>query len=414
MTNPAQRLAPRPLRDERELEALLRQANEAYASGLDEAAAYRRIHEQLATRAGSARSRFGARPAAGALLGGLAIAGAVVWLRAARELGPPIVLGPEDNVGARETPAHEAPAHERLPEAPTSARWAEETEAEEEAAAAAPSTRAREIEAARRDVIPGELPAQRVPAQRREDARPGSERAAPKRELAAANGENQRSEVDVGEPAAPERAIERTAAAEPELDCMQMARDGAPREAESCFVTLASGVGLRAEMALHEMARLRRDVLGDARGALAALSEYRQRFPRGSLRHEVALARVELLVRLGRARDALRESEELLASPDGRIRAAELHLLRGNMYQTALSDLEAAATEYARAERLGGALGAEATYLRGRCLETLGDRRAALEAYERYLSTPRAHRAAEVRRRVSALSRAARAAEPQP
>ena len=101
-------------------------------------------------------------------------------------------------------------------------------------------------------------------------------------------------------------------------------------------------------------------------------------------------------------------------SPDGRVRAAELHVLRGNMYRTALSDLNAAASEFARAERLGGPLGAEATYLRGTCLEALGNRRAALEAYERYLSTPRRPRAAEVRRRIAALSVSSQAIEQAP
>jgi hypothetical protein len=417
MTKSSKRFTPSParprapggaLRGEPELGALLRRANEQYAEGLDEAAAYRRLEEQLTPLSGRGRGSFGAAHA-GAFLGALALAGALVWLKGSGEVGTSIVLGPEERA---RTAALAAPP----------ARWSEETPSSE--AATVSDTAALAVPPAIRDrnVVAREL---RPEPKRDEPKRDEPKRDEPKREIVR---QEQPSRVSPSEEQ-PSKGSEKNARAEPtaeaepeptararapELDCMQMARDGAPREAETCFATLASGVGLRAEMALHEMARLRRDVLGDASGALAALSEYRQRFPRGSLRHEVALSRVELLVRLGRARDALRESEELLTSPDGRIRAAELHVLRGNMYRTALSDLNAAAAEFARAERLGGPLGAEATYLRGTCLEALGDARAALEAYERYMSTPRRPRAVEVRRRIAALSVASPASEQAP
>ena len=94
-------------------------------------------------------------------------------------------------------------------------------------------------------------------------------------------------------------------------------------------------------MALYELARLRRDVLGDADGALAALGDYRQRFPAGSLRNEVEVSRIELLARLKRGPEALEASERLLGTPGGRERAAELRLLRGNVYRAAGSLREA-------------------------------------------------------------------------
>lgn len=388
MTDSSKRSAPCPLRGEHELGALLREANEQYAAGLDEAAAYRRIQEQLPPASARGPALFGGRFAAA--LGALAFASALVWLKTSSDVGSSIRLGPEDHAGTRA-----APSLERA-RVPTAARWAE---------AAAP-----EAPEPRQVITPRDTPA--APLARPEQPKPKRVRQlqedqlpeelprphAPREEALEDERETEGLTLADGQP--------KEEGSAPELDCMQMARDGEPRQAESCFVTLASGVGLRAEMALHEVARLRRDVLGDASGALAALSEYRQRFPRGSLSHEVALSRVELLGRLGRTRDALQESEELLSSPDGRARAAELHVLRGNMYRTTLSDLRAAATEFARAERLGGALGAEATYLRGTCLEALGDERAALEAYERYMSTPRRPRSAEVSRRIAALSAA--------
>ena len=151
------------------------------------------------------------------------------------------------------------------------------------------------------------------------------------------------------------------------------------------------------------MARLRRDALHDPNGALAALDDYRQRFPSGSLRNEVALSRLELLSQLGRGREALRESEALLASAKGEERAAELHMLRGNVYRSDLGDFRAAAREYEQAEARGGAQGAEATRLRGASLEAAGDSAGALQAYRRYLGLPGVEKRTEVARRVEAL-----------
>jgi predicted negative regulator of RcsB-dependent stress response len=201
------------------------------------------------------------------------------------------------------------------------------------------------------------------------------------------------------------RPVERKLAPAVEEDCLALAREGAPRPAERCFERRAQGAGLSAEMALYELARLRRDVLGDAEGALGALGDYRQRFPAGSLRNEVDVSRIELLARLQRGQEALSASEQLLATPAGRERAAELRLLRGNVYRTTGS-LREAVGEYASAERLGGSLGEEAAFLRAQCLEALGDVAAARQAYARAAQSvgPRRN---EARERLAALTRAA-------
>ena len=191
-------------------------------------------------------------------------------------------------------------------------------------------------------------------------------------------------------------------------DCLELARRGDPRAAERCFDQRAAGSGLGAEMALYEMARLRRDVLRDAIGALAALSAYRERFERGSLRNEVDLSRVELLAELGRSTDALRESAAMLAGGSGRERAAELHLLRGDVYRRDVRDLRSAAAEYAQAEALGGTRGAEASRRLGACLEALGDGAGALAAYRRYVADPSRAHVAEVSRRIERLTGAAK------
>jgi hypothetical protein len=189
-------------------------------------------------------------------------------------------------------------------------------------------------------------------------------------------------------PAAASLPARQSQAAAPESDCLGLARSGQGREAEQCFLARAKGSGIGAELALYEVARLRVDVLTDSAGALQALREYAERFPLGSLRQEVAVFRVELLARSGQAREALDGSAALLASAAGGERAAELHVLRGNIYRQTLGDPAAAEREYARAELSGGAAGAEASYLRGLCLEALGDLPAALARYLQYLSVP--------------------------
>jgi hypothetical protein len=166
-------------------------------------------------------------------------------------------------------------------------------------------------------------------------------------------------------------------------DCRAFARGGEPQKAEACYLTRSSGSGLEAETALLEVARLRRDVLGDSAGALQALDSYRNRFPNGSLRGEADIAHVALLTRLGRQTEALAESQRLLDSPNGRERAFELRMLRGNLHRKS-GNVAPAAQEFAHAEALDGS-NSEATYFRGVCLEELGDAAGAAAAYRRYL-----------------------------
>jgi hypothetical protein len=103
----------------------------------------------------------------------------------------------------------------------------------------------------------------------------------------------------------------------------------------------------------------------------------------------------------------LRESAAMLAGSSGRERAAELHLLRGDVYRRDLRDLRSAAAEYAQAEAFGGARGAEASRRLGACLEGLGDTAGAIAAYRRYVAEPSRPHAAEVSRRIERLAGAA-------
>lgn len=190
-------------------------------------------------------------------------------------------------------------------------------------------------------------------------------------------------------------------AGNPAPDCLSLARQGQTREAEACFLERAQGSGLTAEMALYEVARLRRDVLADADGALSALAEYRKRFPAGSLRREADMSQLELLLQLGRSDDALKQSDELLASSASGERAAELHLLRGHILRKQ-SRFAAAAREYELAEA-ARARGGEATYFRALCLEALGRASEAAALFAKYLEQPQRPYAEDARHRMARL-----------
>jgi hypothetical protein len=164
----------------------------------------------------------------------------------------------------------------------------------------------------------------------------------------------------------------------------------------------AVGSGLGAEMALYEVARLRRDVLADADGALRALAEYRTRFPAGSLRREADISQLELLLQLGRTDAALKQSDQLLSSSASGERAAELHLLRGHILRKAQSRFAEAAHEYELAATSGARSG-EATYFRALCLEALGRGPEAAALFVRYLELPQRPYAEDARRRLKGL-----------
>ncbi len=250
------------------------------------------------------------------------------------------------------------------------------------------------------DVARNVAPTGTLPSERRREARPAStaEQSVTKPRARVASAVDSEGEVAPRPSAAAPVTQDESAP-----DCLSFARNGATRVAEDCFLKRAEGSGIGAEMALYEVARLRRDVLADPAGALQALSDYRRRFPSGSLRREADMSQLELLVQLGRSNDALRQTEELLASSAAGERAAELHLLRGHIFRKNLGQWRAAEREYALAETASGASHIEASYFRGVCLQALGELAAARAAYERYLEQGGRNYGTEVRRRLESL-----------
>lgn len=366
--------APERLVHDPDLAELLARADGTYRAGLDEPAAFQRLSERLEAQP----KGWGWQQVA---LGAVALGG----------VGVALALGGVDDGPRRVTLSPEVPVGRRVP---PSAERSLEAHDLEHGRREVPNVgvRTRALEA-------GSSPELARDARGATDAQQGSARALP------SPRPNERRAPLHGH-VRPNATSARTSAAreaEARLDCPGLIRKDA-RAAERCYTQRASSSsGLSAEAALYELARLRRDVQRDARGALAALNDYRERFPQGSLRNEVGLTRVEILSELGRGSEALAEAEALLASAQGRERAAELYVLRGNIFRHDLGDAKQAIVEYSRAEAFGGAFGAEATRLRGLSLESLGDLDGALAAYRRYLSGAEQPRRSEVDRRVAVL-----------
>jgi hypothetical protein len=101
-------------------------------------------------------------------------------------------------------------------------------------------------------------------------------------------------------------------------------RAGQYRPASDRYERLARGTGIDAEWALYRLGKLRDRHLGDRPGALSAWREHRRRFPAGSLRQEVDLSIVEVLVRLGKNQEALAEADRFLSRYPTSERRAEL------------------------------------------------------------------------------------------
>ncbi|HEY2901887.1 MAG TPA: FecR domain-containing protein [Polyangia bacterium] len=176
----------------------------------------------------------------------------------------------------------------------------------------------------------------------------------------------------------------------------------------ACWRAQASGGGLRAEVALYKVGTIARDELHEPSEALAAFEELRHRYPDGTLRTEAELSIVGLLARTGRYDEALTESAALLEKHGANERAAELHLLRGNVFREGRGDLGRAVEEYrlaAVAEAGRPATVDEATFLYAVTLEAAGRRLEAVEGYRAYVGRTHAAHEGEARVRLQRLTR---------
>ena len=189
-----------------------------------------------------------------------------------------------------------------------------------------------------------------------------------------------------------------------EATCQRLSRAGELPAAVECYRTLARTDDLVGELGLYRAAKLELENRGRAAAALALLDEHRQRFASGALRGEVAWLRVQALSRAGRVDDALLESERLLGGPLGGALSADLHLLRGRLYQDQQRDCSRAIQEFVALVGEPSARGEDAEFRRASCLEALGRTADARAAYEQYLRRSEAPRRAQVSARLNVLA----------
>lgn len=360
---------------------LLKDAHREFADELDQPAAFRRVTERLspARRSGPRRSYWLVPATLLMLAGFVALPSITAAVRRLRSADTPVLVA-EDLRGFHGRPPPTASAvtlaATPAPAEPTKTRRGDRNRASEaklNAQAASPSGSAR-----------------------------GDGRTAPSSVAESLDPQPTVPKPDVTAGPTPAPAPEPAdSGAAP--DCLSFARRGQTRDAEACFLKRAEGSGLGAEMALYEVARLRRDVLADAPGALAALAEYRTRFPTGSLRREADMSQLELLLQLGRSAEALKLSDELLSSSSSGERAAELHLLRGHVLRKAQSRFAEAEHEYQLAES-AGARGGDVSYFRALCLEALGRAPEAAALFTQYLQQSQRAYADDARRRLERLN----------
>ena len=208
-------------------------------------------------------------------------------------------------------------------------------------------------------------------------------------------------------------------------ECAAPASERPGPAALPCLRAQAAGAGLRAQIALFHIGRINQEDLGEPAGALATFEELRRRFPDGLLRAESDLSIVELLAAAGRSSEALEESAALLARGSSPERAAELHLLRGNLYRQTLGDLARAEREYRLAAdptspasttstAAATPTADEALYLHALSLEALGRRLEAQSRYRLYLGRLRPAHATEAREALLRLEQTSDAASGSP
>lgn len=147
---------------------------------------------------------------------------------------------------------------------------------------------------------------------------------------------------------------------------------------------------------------LRRD--HNAAAALPALDAYLSRYPRGVLNHEARLARIDALLMLDRAQEALAALDALPL--DNRRRSTELQVVRGEL--RAPKDCAGAEADFTAALAHGPDAGLleRILYDRGMCRTKLENRTGAIEDLRRYLERfPNGTHAASVRRWLYTISK---------
>jgi TolA-binding protein len=150
-----------------------------------------------------------------------------------------------------------------------------------------------------------------------------------------------------------------------------------------------------ADLALYDLAELRKKQLHDPAGALQAYLRYEREYPRGSLAQEVELSAIELDLKASALPDALAQVDRFLGENPASERAPEIHQLRGNLLRTR-GDCAGAIEEYRAAK--GEGLDDDSLYFTAWCQQRLGQAAEAASSLREYLKRfPHGLHAGEVR-----------------
>ncbi len=183
-------------------------------------------------------------------------------------------------------------------------------------------------------------------------------------------------------------------AADPYPRALALARAGKAREAADALAVIVAARGPHADLALYDLARLRRRELGDSPGAIRALLQYERDYPGGPLSQEVELSAIELLLSAPDLPRARAQMDRFLARHPESERAPEVHLLRGNLLRGS-GRCKEALPDYRQAQ--GDGTDDDALYFRAYCEQQLGRTADAARSLHDYLARfPRGRHAAEV------------------
>ena len=188
-------------------------------------------------------------------------------------------------------------------------------------------------------------------------------------------------------------------AADPYAQAVELSRSGRYTEAAVALAAIADGHGAHADLALYDLARLRKRYLRDPAGALQALLRYEQEYPQGSLAQEVELSAIELELDASDLTASLAQMNRFLeAHPDSE-RAPEVHLLRGNVFRRR-GDCQSALREYRQSA--GDGRDDDSLYYTAYCQQTLGQSDDAASSLRDYLDRyPHGRHAVEARAALS-------------
>jgi tetratricopeptide (TPR) repeat protein len=176
-----------------------------------------------------------------------------------------------------------------------------------------------------------------------------------------------------------------------------LAQKGRTAEALAIYDGLSRGSSGWAEPSQYEVGRLNLRTLKRYDSAVQALDDYRARWPRGSLAHEVALSSIEVQLKLGAGEKALQEMDDFLARFPSSERKGDVRFLRATVRRDR-GDCSGAAADYL--ELLADPIHSDdALYLAAVCEQQLGEEASARRHLTEYLQRfPKGAHVNEVRR----------------